>query len=91
MPQLSLFASPSALPEGFSYQDDFLSPAEEQTLVRWFRELPFREFEFRGYRSASSRSGGGTTSIRASWWKQETCRLTFCRFGTGLQHSPAWL
>jgi alkylated DNA repair dioxygenase AlkB len=50
MPQLSLFASPSALPEGFAYQDDFLSPAEEQTLVRWFPELPFREFEFRGYR-----------------------------------------
>src|SRR3954447_11068247 len=50
MPQISLFASPSNLPEGSAYQGDFLSPAEEQALVRWFSELLFREFEFRAVR-----------------------------------------
>jgi len=46
-----LFAELNApiLPEGFAYQADFLSPAEEETLLARLRDLPFREFEFHGF------------------------------------------
>ena len=37
------------LPEGMRYQPDFLTPAEEQVLLRRVRNLPFKEFEFRGF------------------------------------------
>lgn len=37
------------LPEGLLYQPDFLSEAEEAELLRIFRELPFRPFDFHGY------------------------------------------
>ena len=46
--QPSLFADPS-LPEGFRYQDDFLSPEEEVGLIGRFAELPFKPFEFQQY------------------------------------------
>lgn len=38
-----------ALPEGFQYQDEVLSPDQERTLVEKFASLPFREFEFGGF------------------------------------------
>jgi alkylated DNA repair dioxygenase AlkB len=38
-----------ALPEGFEYRADLLSPEEEADLLEQFRRLDFREFEFRGY------------------------------------------
>jgi alkylated DNA repair dioxygenase AlkB len=38
-----------AVPEGFRYQPDFLSPEEEQSLLRQVEPLPFREFEFHGF------------------------------------------
>jgi alkylated DNA repair dioxygenase AlkB len=38
-----------ALPEGFQYQNEVLSPDQERTLVEKFAPLPFREFEFRGF------------------------------------------
>ena len=47
--QLGLFASESALPEGFRYRPDFIAAEEEQALVEAMAELPFREFEFQGY------------------------------------------
>jgi alkylated DNA repair dioxygenase AlkB len=37
------------LPEGFVYQADFLSGAEETDLLRTVEKLPFRPFEFQGF------------------------------------------
>jgi alkylated DNA repair dioxygenase AlkB len=48
--QFDLFAPVPSLPQGFKYQPEFLSPADEQELVRRLAELPFKEFEFQGYR-----------------------------------------
>ena len=47
--QLDLFASGPSLPAGCRYQPGFISPGEERRLIEHFAELPFREFEFRGY------------------------------------------
>ncbi len=49
--QPSLFdaqARPS-LPEGFGYQPEFLSAAEETQLAAWLATLPFQAFQFRGF------------------------------------------
>jgi alkylated DNA repair dioxygenase AlkB len=48
--QLDLLASDKPGPEGFAYQPELISPEEERELVAEIRELPFREFEFHGYR-----------------------------------------
>src|SRR4028118_1393190 len=48
-PQLSLFRTGEALPEGFEYRPDFLSADEERALAARLDELPFKEFEFQGY------------------------------------------
>src|SRR5688500_2484688 len=37
------------LPEGFRYQEELISRADETAVLRQIRELPFREFEFHGY------------------------------------------
>ena len=50
MPQLSLFAQAPPEPEGMRYEPDFLSGEEERALLEGLPELPFREFEFHGYR-----------------------------------------
>src|SRR4051794_38661570 len=48
--QPDLFAkAPPALPDGFKYQPEFLSPEEERDLVERFADLPFKEFEFHGF------------------------------------------
>jgi alkylated DNA repair dioxygenase AlkB len=47
--QLALFGARSTLPEGFAYQPELLSVAEEEALLQQVRALPFREFEFHGY------------------------------------------
>ena len=47
--QPSLFDDAPALPEGFVYRPDFLSPAEEADLAAWLAALPFEPFQFRGY------------------------------------------
>ncbi|UFS70984.1 alpha-ketoglutarate-dependent dioxygenase AlkB [Geomonas sp. RF6] len=39
------------LPEGFLYQEDFLSEEEEQRLLRIFTELPFETFEYKGFQA----------------------------------------
>jgi alkylated DNA repair dioxygenase AlkB len=50
--QLSLFSTgpvDPALPEGFKYQANVLSPVDEAVLLERIRELSFKEFEFHGY------------------------------------------
>jgi alkylated DNA repair dioxygenase AlkB len=47
--QLSLFESPPALPAGFVYRPDLISPEEENELIGHIAGLEFREFEFHGY------------------------------------------
>jgi alkylated DNA repair dioxygenase AlkB len=47
--QVTLFGADPGGPEGFKYQADVLSVAEEQTLLERVRDLPFKEFEFQGY------------------------------------------
>jgi alkylated DNA repair dioxygenase AlkB len=49
--QLDIFGAPPApaLPEGFVYRDDVITPERERALVDEIRALPFREFEFHGY------------------------------------------
>jgi alkylated DNA repair dioxygenase AlkB len=48
--QFDLFQPPPARPGGFKYHPDFLSADEERNLVEWLATLPFKEFEFQGYR-----------------------------------------
>src|SRR3954452_18812965 len=47
--QPGLFQPSNTLPDGFVYRPDVVSPAEERGLVSFMADLPFREFEFRGY------------------------------------------
>jgi alkylated DNA repair dioxygenase AlkB len=47
--QLTLLDADPALPEGFKYQADVVSPDDEQSLLERVRELPFKEFEFHGF------------------------------------------
>jgi alkylated DNA repair dioxygenase AlkB len=49
MRQPTLFEAGPALPEGFRYQADVLTPDEEARLLQRIRELPFKPFEFQGY------------------------------------------
>jgi alkylated DNA repair dioxygenase AlkB len=45
--QIGLF--PTELPEGFVYQPEFISLAEEATLVSGLRQLRFHPFQYQGY------------------------------------------
>jgi alkylated DNA repair dioxygenase AlkB len=47
--QLSFFESLPSLPEGLEYRAELVSPDEEAELLKRFRELDFREYEFHGY------------------------------------------
>ena len=48
--QAMLFDAPSAsLPQGFRYQADFITAAQERMLAGWISGLPRKPFEFRGY------------------------------------------
>src|SRR5690348_2002394 len=47
--QADLFAAEPALPAGFTYGEEVISPSEEQALVERFAGLPFQPFEFHGY------------------------------------------
>src|SRR4028119_867179 len=38
------------LPEGFRYRPELIGAGEEDALLAHVRELPFREFEFHGYK-----------------------------------------
>lgn len=46
--QLGLFGGPG-LPEGFRYQPELITPAEETELLGHIHGLPFKAFEFQGY------------------------------------------
>ncbi|MBM1170194.1 alpha-ketoglutarate-dependent dioxygenase AlkB [Microvirga arabica] len=48
--QFDLFKIPPSLPGGFRYRLEFLSKDEERDLVERFADLPFKGFEFQGYR-----------------------------------------
>jgi alkylated DNA repair dioxygenase AlkB len=47
--QLSLLEGVGRLPEGFRYQPDVVSLAEENDLVQDVKDLPFKNFEFHGH------------------------------------------
>ncbi len=41
--------APPAAPDGFRYQAEFITRAEEAALCAWLATLPFEPFHFRGY------------------------------------------
>lgn len=43
-----LFGTPELVP-GFQYRADVLSPIEEDEMLGWLPNLPFRAFEFHGF------------------------------------------
>lgn len=47
--QSRLFPAAPALPAGFRYRTEILSPEDEAELVARFADLPFKEFEFQGF------------------------------------------
>jgi alkylated DNA repair dioxygenase AlkB len=47
--QRDLFSAAPALPEGFIYELEFVSPAEEAQLIGWIRELPLTEAKYREF------------------------------------------
>jgi hypothetical protein len=47
--QTDLFVAAQAVPAGFVYQDDIISPADERVLLDRFQDLPFKPFEFHGF------------------------------------------
>jgi alkylated DNA repair dioxygenase AlkB len=47
--QLDLLGAGPALPQGFKYQPDLVSPEDERRLLQRVRQLPFRDFQFHGY------------------------------------------
>jgi len=64
---LCLFAASLALImhglEGFRYEAELIEAADEEALVAFIGELPFREFEFHGYK--------GKRSVVSFGWKYE--------------------
>jgi alkylated DNA repair dioxygenase AlkB len=77
--QPDLFQACPALPEGFRYQPDFLTAAEEHDLVERFADLPFKEFEFRGYR--------GNRRVLSFGWQYDFNRMELLR----TEDMPAFL
>jgi alkylated DNA repair dioxygenase AlkB len=47
--QVDASAAKRAMPEGFLYQPEVLSPQMESSLLEKIRLLPFKEFQFHGY------------------------------------------
>lgn len=47
--QAELFATPSAMPEGFRYRPDLIDQTEQQRLVAAMARLDFKPFEFHGF------------------------------------------
>jgi alkylated DNA repair dioxygenase AlkB len=77
--QPDLFQACPALPEGFRYQPDFLTADEEHDLVERFADLPFKEFEFRGYR--------GNRRVLSFGWQYDFNRMELLR----TEDMPAFL
>jgi hypothetical protein len=72
--QFDLFAPAPSLPQGFKYQREFLSTGDEQELVRRLAELPFKEFEFQGFR--------GKRRVILFGWQYDFNRMEFQRTET---------
>jgi alkylated DNA repair dioxygenase AlkB len=51
MSNLRLFRVPVEGPPGFIYEPDFITPAEEKTLMAEFKKAPLKTFNFKGYES----------------------------------------
>ena len=49
--------------EGFRYEPELIKAADEEALIAFVRELPFREFEFHGYK--------GKRRVYSFGWKYE--------------------
>jgi alkylated DNA repair dioxygenase AlkB len=47
--QTDLFVTTLKFPEGFEGREDVLSPDEEQAMLAYFKELPFKPFDFHGF------------------------------------------
>src|ERR1051325_9752836 len=47
--QPDLFAATPTGPQGFRYEPEAISAADERRLIEQFRTLPFKEFEFQGF------------------------------------------
>jgi alkylated DNA repair dioxygenase AlkB len=47
--QPSFFTDPAPMPDGFRYQSDLISPAEEADLAAWIATMPLKPYEFRGH------------------------------------------
>ena len=47
--QLNLFGAGPALPDGFKYQAELVSPHDEAALLEQVKRLPFKDFEFHGF------------------------------------------
>ena len=50
--QFSLFPStevPASYPEGFRYEENIITPAEEAALITTIKTLPLKNFEYEGY------------------------------------------
>jgi len=77
--QPDLFRAPPSLPEEFRYQPDFLTADEEHELVERFADLPFKEFEFRGYR--------GNRRVLSFGWQYDFNRMELQR----TEDMPAFL
>jgi alkylated DNA repair dioxygenase AlkB len=69
--QPDLFQAPPPLPEGFRYHPGFLSSDEERGLVGRVADLPFKEFEFRGYR--------GNRRVLSFGWQYDFNRMELKR------------
>jgi len=70
--------------DGFRYERELIERAEEEALVARVRELPFREFEFHGYK--------GKRRVVSFGWKYEfpkadsfTKRTRFLSFFSALE------
>jgi alkylated DNA repair dioxygenase AlkB len=48
--QLDLLEPPLVAPSGFIYRPSLISLGEQTEIIRHVRDLPFKEFEFQGYR-----------------------------------------
>jgi len=64
--QISLFGADPKVPQGFRYQPDLITPDEEQALLERVRELPFKEFDFHGYK--------GKRRVVSFGWKYDFSR-----------------
>ena len=57
--QGDLFGADDALPEGFSYRPDLVTPEEETELVRHLEALSFKPFDFHGHLANRQVAGFG--------------------------------